>query len=99
SACGEYNSTTCKRIPPNDASSVGGISMATAEVQTRRDGRGAAAPQGNGKQAPGRYRTSAGQPHPLGATPDQGGVNFSVFSEHATAIELLLFDAHDDQEP
>jgi len=29
---------------------------------------------------------------PLGATITDGGVNFSVFSKHATAIELLLFD-------
>ena len=27
------------------------------------------------------------------------GVNFSVFSEHATAIELLLFNDHNDTEP
>jgi glycogen operon protein len=38
-------------------------------------------------------------PHPLGATVDVGGVNFSVFSEHATSIELLLFDEHDAVEP
>ena len=31
--------------------------------------------------------------------PDAGGVNFSVFSRNATAVELLLFDAHDDREP
>jgi glycogen operon protein len=44
-------------------------------------------------------QTEAGQPHPLGATVDKGGVNFSVFSRNATAIELLLFDEHDDLEP
>ena len=26
-------------------------------------------------------------------------MNFSVFSRNATAVELLLFDAHDDREP
>ena len=26
-------------------------------------------------------------------------MNFSVFSQSATAIELLLFDEHDDKEP
>ena len=41
----------------------------------------------------------AGSPHPLGATVDANGVNFSVFSEHADAIELLLFHAHDSVEP
>jgi isoamylase len=33
---------------------------------------------------------------PLGATPSPNGVNFSVFSRHATGVELLLFDSVDD---
>jgi len=41
----------------------------------------------------------AGEPHPLGATVDANGVNFSVFSEHAGSIDLLLFDEHDSVEP
>ena len=45
------------------------------------------------------YPTSPGRPHPLGATVHAGGVNFAVFSQHATGIELLLFDEHDDPEP
>jgi glycogen operon protein len=40
-----------------------------------------------------------GSPHPLGATPRPDGVNFSLFSEHATGVELLLFAAHDAPEP
>jgi glycogen operon protein len=28
-----------------------------------------------------------GRPHPLGAVPDEHGVNFAVFSQHATAEE------------
>jgi len=36
-----------------------------------------------------------GRPYPLGATWDGEGVNFSLFSEHATAVELCLFDAAD----
>ena len=36
--------------------------------------------------------TLAGQTAPLGATVTSGGVNFSVFSKHASAVELLLFD-------
>src|SRR4030095_13228954 len=36
-----------------------------------------------------------GQPYPLGATGDGAGVNFALFSEHATAVELCLFDAAD----
>jgi len=33
-----------------------------------------------------------GQPFPLGATWDGKGTNFSLFSEHATMVELCLFD-------
>jgi isoamylase len=36
---------------------------------------------------------------PLGATVDDEGVNFSLFSEEATGVELLLFDEHDDTHP
>lgn len=35
-----------------------------------------------------------GLPYPLGATLCDGGVNFAVASEHATAIELCIFDQH-----
>ncbi len=35
----------------------------------------------------------AGRPWPLGASFDGHGVNFAVFSAHAQAIELCLFDA------
>jgi isoamylase len=34
-----------------------------------------------------------GSPYPLGATWDGEGVNFAIFSEHATAVELCLFDS------
>ena len=34
-------------------------------------------------------------PHPLGATWDGAGVTFAVFSEHATRVELCLFDSPD----
>ena len=40
-----------------------------------------------------------GKPFPLGATWDGLGVNFALYSEHATAIELLLFDAPEATEP
>ena len=36
-----------------------------------------------------------GQSFPLGATWDGAGVNFALFSENATAVELCLFDAAD----
>ena len=36
----------------------------------------------------------AGLPYPLGATVDKNGVNFALFSKHATKVELCLYD-HD----
>jgi glycogen operon protein len=40
-------------------------------------------------------RVWPGAPYPLGATWDGVGVNFAVFSEHATRVELCLFDSVD----
>jgi glycogen operon protein len=40
-----------------------------------------------------------GQSSPLGATIVVGGVNFSVFSRNAAAMELLLFEREDDSRP
>jgi glycogen operon protein len=40
-----------------------------------------------------QLRIWPGQPYPQGATWDGEGVNFSIFSEHATAVDLCLFDA------
>ena len=40
-------------------------------------------------------RTWPGTPYPLGATWDGEGVNFAIFSENATAVELCLFDGPD----
>lgn len=42
---------------------------------------------------------SAGYPYPLGATIQDNGVNFSVFSPNAEKIELLLFKSVTDTEP
>lgn len=41
----------------------------------------------------------AGHPHPLGATVQSNGVNFSLFSKNARSVELLLFDQHDSARP
>ncbi len=38
-------------------------------------------------------RVWPGAPYPLGATWDGVGVNFALFSEHATRVELCLFDS------
>src|SRR5579884_2141266 len=38
-------------------------------------------------------RVWPGKPFPLGATWDGAGVNFALFAEHATKVELCLFDS------
>jgi len=40
-------------------------------------------------------RVWPGQPYPLGATWTGVGVNFAIFSAHATKVELCLFDSPD----
>ncbi len=42
-------------------------------------------------------RVWPGNPYPLGSTWDGHGVNFAVFSEHASRVELCLFDAPHDR--
>ena len=42
-----------------------------------------------------RVKVWPGKPYPLGATWDGLGVNFSLFSQHANAVELCLFDSVD----
>jgi isoamylase len=38
-------------------------------------------------------RVWPGQPYPLGATWNGAGVNFAIYTEHATKVELCLFDS------
>ena len=38
-------------------------------------------------------RVWPGRPYPLGATWDGQGVNFALFSAHATAVQLCLFNS------
>lgn len=40
---------------------------------------------------------TAGHPFPMGATFDGEGVNFAVFSQHATRMTLCLFDEHGNE--
>jgi isoamylase len=46
-------------------------------------------------------KIKTGAPYPLGATWDGAGVNFAIFSEHASKVELCLFnsaaDSHESQ--
>ncbi|MBF2000115.1 MAG: glycogen debranching protein GlgX [Synechococcales cyanobacterium M58_A2018_015] len=39
----------------------------------------------------GNFKLRHGQPFPFGATPVPGGVNFSIYSNHATSATLVLF--------
>lgn len=45
-----------------------------------------------------RSRITEGHPFPLGATWDGLGVNFALFSAHATKVELCLFDSKGERE-
>ena len=46
-----------------------------------------------------RYSTHPGSRYPAGATPDGKGTNFSIFSRHATHVELLLYEKVDSPAP
>lgn len=43
--------------------------------------------------------SEVGSSSPLGATVTSEGVNFSIFSRHASEVELLLFDTAEDAQP
>ncbi len=45
------------------------------------------------------YKTSPGSPYPVGSRLKEDGVNFSIFSRHATEVELLLYDSSASLEP
>ncbi|MCM8794294.1 MAG: glycogen debranching protein GlgX [Candidatus Omnitrophica bacterium] len=45
-----------------------------------------------------KIRVWPGRPYPLGATWDGTGVNFALFSENATKVELCLFDSEHGKE-
>ena len=57
----------------------------------------AATPEAGARAPP--YRTRAGSRFPLGATPHADGVNFCVFSRHASRVSLLLFADGGSPEP
>lgn len=47
----------------------------------------------------GPYKTRPGRRYPAGASVEDEGVNFSVFSRHATGAELLLYEDCDSDRP
>src|SRR5580704_14422135 len=60
-------------------------------IETPVDAAAKAAPQA--PQVARKSRVREGMPFPLGATWDGLGVNFALFSAHATKVELCLFDS------
>jgi glycogen operon protein len=44
-------------------------------------------------------KVMTGETAPLGATIADGGVNFSIYSRHASGVDLLFFDREDDSRP
>jgi glycogen operon protein len=46
-----------------------------------------------------KHHEPHGQCFPIGATIMNGGVNFSLYSKHATGVELVFFNNIDDTEP
>ncbi|MEO1257776.1 MAG: glycogen debranching protein GlgX [Bacteroidota bacterium] len=46
-----------------------------------------------------KYKTQPGKSFPLGATVQPSGINFSIYSKNASAVELLLFDSKDHSQP
>ena len=45
------------------------------------------------------YKTRPGRRYPAGANVEEEGVNFSVFSRHATSAELLLYEGCESDRP
>lgn len=60
---------------------------------------GVTAVKGTEEEFVARYQIEQGRSHPLGAVPDEHGVNFCIFAERATAVTLLLFAKTDALEP
>ena len=82
-------------MPRPEARDTGGV------VQTDTAGQAPSAAPGAEATpvSPAAARHRGGASSPLGATPYPEGVNFSLFSRHATGVELLLFDRVDAPRP
>ncbi|WP_202803862.1 hypothetical protein [Geminocystis herdmanii] len=44
-----------------------------------------------------KFKLRRGNPYPFGTSFVPGGVNFSIFSSHATSCTLVLFEKHAPQ--
>jgi glycogen operon protein len=45
------------------------------------------------------YSVTTGHRYPAGATAEKDGTNFCIFSRHATAVQLLLYQKPDSSSP
>ena len=45
-----------------------------------------------------KYKAQTKAPYPLGSTYDGKGVNFALFSAHATKVELCIFNESGSEE-
>src|SRR5262249_52608656 len=83
------------RLAPIRPRRAAGISLAALRLVPYASSGGSALVPGTRRQ-PLRSRAMRvwpGNPYPLGATWDGAGVNFALFPEHATKVELCLFEA------
>src|SRR5204862_2933068 len=83
--------SSTRRIPASPARAPGGSTAAGSSCVRRRLSFLRRRPVPN-------LRVWPGTPYPLGATWDGEGTNFAIFSEHATGVELCIFDSPDDAE-
>jgi isoamylase len=73
--------------------------MRTMTVQTQTKATPEKSKGKSAMTAPTGFTIRAGEPHPLGSTVHPDGTNFSVFSQHALSMELLLFASETATEP
>ena len=82
-------------VKPQRRNSVGAVGNLEPHVLShRREGNASMRTGQNGPMAPSADLTSVwpGQSRKLGATADDGGVNFTVWAPHAESVTLCLFD-------
>ena len=73
--------------------------MTSSRHGHRRTGTATATIASPKRHTPTEIEVSVGVAQPLGATCTPTGVNFSIYSEHATSVTLLLFESHRSKTP
>ena len=92
--CGHTGTTGNVPVTKLQASSFSAV-VSRQAVQRPATIAKAAAPVDAPAKVPdaGKISAQAGKPEPLGPSPTKGGVNFAVFSAHATGMKLCLYDS------